>query len=462
MGIIGGCTIDTCVDVIDTSVLTIAEARRLKLSRRALAADASAQAWLTLAVLFVAVALSYTDRFVLNVLLIPIRADLRFTDVGASLLQGAAFALVYAVACIPMGALADRVNRRNLIGVGAVIWCAGTGACGLAHNFPEFFAARVAVGLGEACLFPAAVSILADDFPPTRRGFTLGILFVGTSVGGGASVALGGRLLAVFAAHPWMDLSPWRATLLCLALGGLLVPVLLLTLVREPARTEDDAEPRNAASWRAAAAFFSGNRRILVCGLAATAAVVLTDYGVAAWTPTFLVRHFALALPAISEPLGLIMLVGGGLGTLAGAAATDWVAARFGEPARLRAAAAAIVVTLPTLSFVLVNSPKASLLLFAPYVFLIAFAGMAGTVGVQALAPARLRGLLIGVQAFMQVSIGLSLGPTLIALTTDRVLGDPTRVGTAMFIVALAALLVALSLLAGVGRRSTRRSECRT
>lgn len=401
--------------------------------------------------LFVAVALSYTDRFILNVLLIPIRADLRFSDVGGSLLQGAAFALVYAVACIPMGALADRVNRRNLIGAGAVIWCVGTGACGLAHNFPEFFAARIAVGLGEASLFPAAVSMLADDFPPMRRGFALGILFIGTSVGGGASVALGGRLLAVFAAHPWMGVAPWRATLLCLALGGLLVPVLLLTLVREPTRSDEGAATREAARWRAAVEFFRGNRRILVCGLTATAAVVLTDYGVAAWTPTFAVRHFALALPAISEPLGLIILVAGGFGTFAGAAATDWVAARFGEPARLRAAAVAIVVTLPTLCFLLVNSPQVSLLLFAPYVFLIAFAGMAGTVGVQALAPPRLRGSLIGVQAFMQVSIGLSLGPTLIALTTDRVLGDPARVGIAMFIVALGALLVALLLLACVG-----------
>lgn len=410
--------------------------------------------------LFLAVALSYTDRFILNVLLIPIRGELALTDVQVSLLQGAAFALVYAGACIGMGALADRINRRNLIGAGAVIWCIGTGCCGLANDFSQFFAARIVVGLGEACLFPCAVSILSDEFPPTRRGFALGILFMGTSVGGGASVALGGSLLTFFEANPAISIvSPWRMVLVALAIGSLMVPLMMLAFVQEPDRTRAGSDSAGKPSWHAAKLFIRANRTLLLSGLAATASMVLTDFGVAAWTPTFFVRRFGLGLAAIDKPLGFAIVACGGLGALVGAAATDWVAARFGESARLRVATAGVICSLPTIAFAIAGTTTISILLFVPYLFLISFAETAGTVAVQSLAPPNLRGLLIGVQAFTQVSLGLGFGPTLVAATTEHVVGDPMRLGLAMFLVALLALLLALGMLLSVWRSGALRES---
>src|SRR5262249_51699549 len=96
----------------------------------------------TLAVLILAFACSYADRGVVNVMAPAIRASLGLSLVQVSLLQGAAFALFFAVAGIPLGWVADRSNRRNLIAIGIAFWSLATIACGLSANFWQLFAAR--------------------------------------------------------------------------------------------------------------------------------------------------------------------------------------------------------------------------------------------------------------------------------------------------------------------------------
>jgi predicted MFS family arabinose efflux permease len=98
------------------------------------------------AVFFLAAMLSYTDRLILNLLVDPIRHDLGISDTQVSILQGAAFAVLYAFVGLPLGRLADRFNRRNLIVAGVLIWSMGTAACGYATSFWGLFAARLAVG----------------------------------------------------------------------------------------------------------------------------------------------------------------------------------------------------------------------------------------------------------------------------------------------------------------------------
>src|SRR5579864_3214631 len=94
-------------------------------------------AWTVVAILIATAVLSYTDRQVLSLLVDPIRADLGITDIQVSHLMGAAFAIVYGVAGIPLGYLADRTSRRNLIFAGVLVWSLGTLSCALAHSFGQ-------------------------------------------------------------------------------------------------------------------------------------------------------------------------------------------------------------------------------------------------------------------------------------------------------------------------------------
>jgi MFS family permease len=55
--------------------------------------------------------------------------------------------------------------------------------------------ARVAVGIGEAALAPAAISMIADYFPARQRGTAIGVFVAGMALGGGAAISIGGALL---------------------------------------------------------------------------------------------------------------------------------------------------------------------------------------------------------------------------------------------------------------------------
>src|SRR3984893_6007920 len=197
-------------------------------------------AWVVVAILIGTAILSYTDRQVLSLLVDPIRADLGISDTQVSLLLGTAFAVVYGIAGLPLGYLADRTSRRNLIFCGVLIWSIGTIACGLSQSFGQLFAGRLVVGLGEAVLSPAAISLISDYFPPSRRGTAVGCFLSGIAMGSGASILIGGGVLHV-GDHGRLA----RTELGALARWGLVVLVMgaparagawAILLIREPVR----------------------------------------------------------------------------------------------------------------------------------------------------------------------------------------------------------------------------------
>jgi MFS family permease len=212
-----------------------------------------AHAWTVVAILIATAVLSYTDRQVLSLLVDPIRSDLNISDTQISLLLGTAFAVVYGIAGIPLGYLADRGSRRNLIFAGVLVWSCGTLACGLSRGFGQLFAARIVVGLGEAVLSPAAISLISDYFPPSRRGTAVGCFLSGIAMGIGASILIGGGVLhmvetGALAGTPLASLPAWRLVLLLIGAPGVLWALVIL-LIKEPVRqmTEGAAEPARTA-----------------------------------------------------------------------------------------------------------------------------------------------------------------------------------------------------------------------
>ena len=119
-------------------------------------AHATRYAWYVVVVLMACYTLSFIDRQILSLLVAPMKADLGISDTRVGLLQGFAFALFYTFLALPMGWLADRYSRRNIIAIGIVAWSAMTALCSSARGFWSLFAARVGVGVGEASLAPSA------------------------------------------------------------------------------------------------------------------------------------------------------------------------------------------------------------------------------------------------------------------------------------------------------------------
>src|ERR1700760_17219 len=128
------------------------------------------QGWWAVTVFAIAAVLSYTDRQILGLLVDPIRGDLHISDTEISILQGAAFAVLYSFIGLPLGRIADLVPRRALLVFAVAMWSLGTIVCGPSHSFAQLFGARLLVGIGEAALAPAAMSLIGDYFPPSVPG----------------------------------------------------------------------------------------------------------------------------------------------------------------------------------------------------------------------------------------------------------------------------------------------------
>lgn len=127
-----------------------------------------ARAWLAAVVLAMAAMIAMADKTLPMLLMEPIKHAMALTDVQIGILTGFTFAIAMAVAALPLAWLADRYDRTLLLAIAITVWCLLTIASGFATNFTALFLCRLGVGLGEAALMPAALSLIADLFPLRR------------------------------------------------------------------------------------------------------------------------------------------------------------------------------------------------------------------------------------------------------------------------------------------------------
>jgi len=177
----------------------------------------------TLLVLFLVNALNFYDRQALGAVLEPLRREFHLSDAQLGGLT-TAFTLLYAVAGLPLGRLADTGSRRKLLAAGVAVWACLTGLGGLARSYASLAVTRLGVGVGEAVCAPAATSWLADLVPAERRTRAMAWFMMAVPVGGMLSFAVTG---------PVAQAHGWRVALALAALPAVaLVPALLW--LREP------------------------------------------------------------------------------------------------------------------------------------------------------------------------------------------------------------------------------------
>ena len=408
-----------------------------------------------------AAVVSYTDRLILNQLVEPVRRDLAIDDVQMSFLQGGAFAVIYVLAGLPLGRLADRAHRLNLVRLGAAVWSVGTIACAFAPGFWTLFAGRLVVGIGEAALGPAVASIIGDTFPPARRGTALGIFLMSSVIGVSASVLVGGLLLHAadqgwFGAWPVVGaLAPWRQVLVLVGLPGILV-IALLALLREPMRRERAGR----GSLRAVVRHFVDDRARLVPIYLGMGLFSIGDFAILTWTPAMVERRFGWDPAAVGSVFGTIIAVTAFAGSLVGGIASDWADRRGGLAARLGCIMLAAAVALAGPLLLVLGSAPAALAGVTLWLFATSVVGVAAIATLQTLLPNELRGVGISLVSFCNILLGMGLGPSATALITEHVLGDPAKVGLAVALVALAAGLAG-TLLFARGRAVQSEDEAR-
>ena len=415
------------------------------------------QGHVALGIFLVAYILSFVDRQILSLMVEPIKQDLGLSDLQVGLLQGLAFALLYAVVGIPIGMLADRISRRRIIAVGVLFWSACTALCGFAGSYAHLFVARMGVGLGEASLSPSAHSWLSDAYPPAQLSRAMAIYNLGITIGGGLALLVGGAVVDMVAAQgalvlPGIGPMPtWRAAFLLVALPGLLVTALVF-VAREPARRAGWVKA--GMPFRAALSHLRAHWRTFAAIYANSTLLGIMGYGLSAWYPTLLIRTFDMTPGQASLRLGLIYLLLGSLGSLAGGFAAERLSLKGVRDANLRMTMilAFLCVIPATLAPVM---PSSTLLLLLFSVLTFCFNGYFGCslAAIQLATPPSMRATGAALFLLANSLVGLSLGTAIVPLIDNGLFDGNGQIGPALATVGLCASLIA-ALAAWSGLRS--------
>lgn len=400
-------------------------------------------------VLTIAWILAYLDRGLLTLVIPGIKQSLGLSDTEVSLVQGMAFSLVFAFAGLPIGRVVDRLNRRNLMIAGVLIWSFATLACGLADNFWELFFARAAVGVGEACLAPASFSLLSDFVAPQRRGKAIGVVSSGSAIGTAGSGIIGGLLLNAlsagqFGALPWLDgIAPWRIVFGIFALPGIVVAMLLMTF-KEPVRRGEGLHA--APSDNLFLPFLKANRKVFLPLLSSMAIHIMVVFSFTAWGPMVFVRRYNMAPGDVGVMMGSILL-GVGIGAaLLGGHFADAMLKRYPRDGRLRVPLVTYPCLLVCLALLAVPNFHANLLAYAGAKMVSTMSAPAAYAALQDLCPNRMRGQVVAVYSLLGNIVGMSFGVTLVALITDHVFGDETLIAWSIIVAGVPLTLISLFL----------------
>jgi predicted MFS family arabinose efflux permease len=351
------------------------------------------------------------DKVILTTLFEPIRREFNVSDSELGIIGGTVYAIFMGVAGLPLGILADRVNRRNLAAGCLLFWSAATAACGMAQNLPQLVMARLCVGVGEAGGGPSAISIIADLFERRRRATAMALFMFGASLAGLTNLTV---TSAVSHDHGW------RAALLVASVPGVVIALLLLLTVREPARGLSDhiVAPPKAPPLRETLRFIASQRSLMLVLLGSTLSYV-TIAGMSSWTFSFIVRVHGVALKEIAFPLGIGFVCGGLIGNSLGGWLVDRMAQRDERWRLWIIAIGALCSVAVGATSVLVEDIRLFIVLTAAFAGLSIFwFGSASSLS-QSLVEVRMRSTVGGIFFLLSNMVGYGLGPVIVGALSD-------------------------------------------
>jgi predicted MFS family arabinose efflux permease len=361
--------------------------------------------------------LNFLDRQLLSILAKPIQDDLGITDGRIGMITGLYFAMFYCVLAIPIGWLADRTNRVRVLSLACALWSAATVACGVSASYVQVVLARMSVGVGEAGGVPPSYSIVADYFPPGKRGTALSLFNLGPPIGQALGVAFGASITAAYS---------WRSAFISLGAVGIVMAAIVLLFVREPARGGLDA--RSAAHpsvaqaarggfWSTCRMFFS--HPVLLRVSLACAATQFVTYAVLNFTTLFLMREKGMTLQEIAVYYAILIGAGIGSGMYVSGRLIDRLARRS-KTAYGYLPAAALALAIPFfIAFVSMRDWPLALVFLALPTFLNYFYLSPAVTLVQEEVQPEQRVLAGALLLLVMNLIGLGLGPTWLGAVSD-------------------------------------------
>lgn len=385
--------------------------------------------WYALAVLSMAVWYAVIDRQVLMLLAQPIKADLSLTDTQIGSLHGLGAALFTAIALVPLGWLADRMDRRLLLAGCVLVWSVAVAACGLATGYWSLLLCVAFLAAGEAGLSPIVFALIPELFPERQRMTANFTFFAAALIGGGAGIALAGAIVShIGLLAPWvpaelMARESWRVVFFVVAVPGpfLALAIGLIRLKRRAAALPVKGDSNGSQPPSALRAYFATHWKAVV-GIFVPAGVALLGTGpIFIWLPVILTRNFSLSASDIGTGLGAAVGIGSIAGLTLAATGAKVLTAKWGAaaPVRLLQGGYLLLGVLMPL-YLLAQSPT--------QIYLIAGVQMAAVIGssalmptlLQDLAPAPLRGRIFAISTVITTMFQV-VSPVAVGLLSDHI-----------------------------------------
>ena len=382
-------------------------------------------AWYAVSVLLIAYTFAYIDRAILTILVEPIKRDLGINDTQVALLHGFAFVIFYVTLGLPIGYLADRINRKKLIVASIAFWSLMTAGCGMVKTFGGLFAMRVGVGIGEAGLSPASYSLIADYFPPARRSLALGVYTIALYLGGGMAILIGGLVVKLVGESPSVivpllgEMRSWQVVFMIVGLPGLLVALLACTFAEPARRYSPEGKVASAGmagfvdSWRKMWAHIGRFKKTYALYFLGFSFLGVPFNVTLLWGRPYLTRHFGMPPADAAYLIGGLMLVCATLGIISGSFLADRLQARGKQDATVRVGLiAGCAVLLPMMLFPFLPSISTTAIALGLLLFFGAFAYGAAAAGVQLVTPGSMRAIVSALYLLVINLVGLMMGPT--------------------------------------------------
>ncbi|MBK0126306.1 MFS transporter [Pantoea sp. S61] len=279
--------------------------------------------WLMIVFCFFAIAINYIDRINLAIAAPHIKADLGLDDTSMGLVLGAFF-WTYALMQIPAGRLIDRLGARAGLALAVGWWSLFTVFTSFGKGFTSLFAARLALGIGEAGGNPGCVKVVYSWFPKKQRATASGIFDAGPRAGSALALPLVAWLISTW---------DWETSFVVTGALGLVWVAIWLVFYREPEEMKglDETERQNLLEDRAAPVL-EGNAKVDLWSLFRHRNVWgmmigffcmnFATYFFVTWFPTYLTVAHGFSLKELGT-LGAIPALMGIPGSLLGGVTSD-------------------------------------------------------------------------------------------------------------------------------------------